>query len=142
MDSLKKTGTDEEFGEFELNMVELSTRWDQSSIDPDTRKLAQVQAAQLELDGKRVREDSMLGLVRRREEEEKYLSDSATGGGRTSTEPKKRAKNLSAKNVDKILIDLAEGMEEDKREMKEIEEKADQKHDDLMYGILGLTEEI
>ena len=57
--------------------------------------------------------------------------------------PKKRAKNVFAKNVDKILlIDFAEGMEEDKKEMNEMEEKADQKDDDFMYSILGLTEEI
>lgn len=57
--------------------------------------------------------------------------------------PKKRAKNVFAKNVDKILlIDFAEGMEEDKKEMNEMEEKADQKDDDLMYSILGLAEEI
>ena len=36
LDSLKKSGTNEEFGEFELNMIELATRWDQSSIDPET----------------------------------------------------------------------------------------------------------
>lgn len=57
--------------------------------------------------------------------------------------PKKRAKNVFAKNVDKILlIDFAEGIEEDKKEMNKMEEKADQKDDDLMYSILGLTEEI
>ncbi|KAG0123940.1 hypothetical protein HOY82DRAFT_618510 [Tuber indicum] len=57
--SLQKSGINKDFGEFELNMVELATRGDQSSIDPTTRRLAQEKAARLERDSRRVREDSM-----------------------------------------------------------------------------------
>jgi len=139
LDSLKKSGTNEEFGEFELNMIELATRWDQSSIDPETRKQARLQAARLELDGKRVREDSMRGLVRRRQEKDGSVS---AGPGDIQERKKKKAKNASVKSIDKILFDFAEGVKEDKKELKELERKAEEKHEDVMYGILGLTEEI
>lgn len=138
--SLKKSGTDEEFGEFELNMVELATRWNQSSVDPTTRRLARLKATQLELDGKRVREASMRGLVRRREEKEE--SEAAVGSEDLRGKRKKKEKNESVKSIEKILGDFAEGVEEDKKELKEMERKADEKHEDFMYGILELTEEI
>ncbi|KAG0137949.1 hypothetical protein HOY82DRAFT_597231 [Tuber indicum] len=120
-----KSGTDEEFGEFELNMVELVTRWDQSSTDPETRRLAQLQAAQLELDGKRP-EGYEVGITRSNQ----------------SIPPKKKTKNWEAKSVEKALQDFAKGVEENKEELKQLEQKVDEKHDDLMYGILSLTEEI
>lgn len=50
-------------------MVELVTHWDQSSTDPEIRRLPQLQAAQIESDGKHVREDSIRGLVRQRKAE-------------------------------------------------------------------------
>ncbi|KAG0129990.1 hypothetical protein HOY82DRAFT_540461 [Tuber indicum] len=137
--SLQKSGTNEEFGEFELNMVELATRWDQSSTDPATRKLAQAKAAQLELDGRRVREDSMRGLVRRREEE---LNSAGGAGSGVEVPATKKPKNALAKNVEKVLEELAAEMKEDKEELKELEAKQDQKHEDLMRCILGLTDEI
>ncbi|KAG0123721.1 hypothetical protein HOY82DRAFT_544083 [Tuber indicum] len=138
--SLRKSGTDEEFGEFELNMLELVTRWDQSSIDPTTRRLVQERAMQLELDGRRVREDSMRGLVRRRDEER-----DSTQGSATSTTPiraTKEPKQALAKNVDRILEEMAEGMKDDKEELKELEKKYDKKHEDLLAGILCLADEI
>ncbi|KAG0133618.1 hypothetical protein HOY82DRAFT_604263 [Tuber indicum] len=138
---LQKSGTNEEFGEFELNMVELATRWDQSSTDPATRKLAQAKAAQLELDGRRVREDSMWGLVRRREEE---LNSARGAGSGIEVPATKKPKNALAKNVEKVLEELAAEMKEDKEELKELEAKQHQKHEDFMRRILGLqvTDEI
>lgn len=125
-------------------MVELAIRWDQGSNDPGIRKIAQAKALQLELDGKKVREDSMRGLVRRREEEVGEGSgprgDSATTGD--TRQAKKKQKNKAAKNIDNILLEFAEGMKSDKEELKEIERNQDQKHEDLMQGILGLAEEI
>ena len=129
---MRKSGTDEEFGEFEINMVELASRWDQSSTDPEIRRLAQLHAAQMESDGKCVREDSMRGLVRRQEEE---MDGSVL-------RPKKRAKNTSVKGVDKVLEEFINGVQQDKEELKELERKAEQKHEDIMLGILGLTDEI
>ncbi|KAG0642616.1 hypothetical protein HOY80DRAFT_998419 [Tuber brumale] len=129
--SLRKSGTDEEFGEFELNIVELATRWDQASTDHAIRKLAQLKAAQLELDGKKVREDSMWGLVRRREEE--LGGSSRSDGSAVSTQvlAKKNQKNQAVKDVDSLLLGFAEGMENDKEELKEIEKREDQKHEDF-----------
>jgi len=122
-------------------MVELATRWDQSSTNPETRKQAQEKAVQLERDGKRVREDSMRGLVRRREEEEG--EGSGLGGDRVGTGGgKRKKKNQAAKNIDNILVEFTEGIKSDKEELKEIERKQEEKHEDLMRGILGLTEEI
>ena len=142
--SLRKSGTDEEFTEFELNMVELAMRWDQGSNDPEIRKIAQAKALQLELGGKKVREDSMRGLVRRREED---VGESSRSRGDISTmgdtgQAKKKQKNQAAKNIDNILLEFSEGMKSEKEELKEIERKQDQKHEDLMQGILGLAEEI
>ena len=120
-------------------MIELATCWDQSSMNPETRKQAQEKALQLERDGKRVREDSMRGLQRRREEEEGEGSREArlrTGGG------KRKKKNQAAKNIEDILVEFTEGIKSDKEELKEIERKQEEKHEDLMKGILGLTEEI
>jgi len=119
-------------------MVELATRWDQSSIDPTTRKLAQEKAAQLEIDGRRVREDSLRGLVRRREEGEGSAGNTRSGAVRAT----KRQKNSAAKRVERVLDDFAEGIREDKEELRELEVKQDQKHQDLMRGILELTDEI
>ncbi|RPA93137.1 hypothetical protein L873DRAFT_1793842 [Choiromyces venosus 120613-1] len=110
-------------------MVELVTHWDQSSTDPEMRKHSQMQAAHLEVDGKRVRKDSMRGLVYQREEEQDG-SESGTGYAKSIAPPKKKAKNWAVK------------VEKDKKELKELEKKADQKHEDIMYRILGLTEEI
>ena len=122
-------------------MVELATRWDQSSTNPDTRKQAQEKALQLERDGKSVREDSMRGLVRRREEEEGEGSRGASE--RLGTEGgKRKKKNQLAKNIDDILVEFTEGIKSDKEELKEIERKQEEKHEDLMRGILGLTEAI
>ncbi|KAG0134990.1 hypothetical protein HOY82DRAFT_537120 [Tuber indicum] len=123
-------------------MVELSTRWEQASTDPAIRKLAYEKAAQLELDGKRVRHDSMRGLVCRREEEGSTSSgsDGLRVGG--VPPPKKRQKNQEGKDIDNLLLEFAAGIKNDKEELKEIERKQDQKHEDLMQGILGLTEEI
>ncbi|KAG0644696.1 hypothetical protein HOY80DRAFT_1028335 [Tuber brumale] len=140
--SLRKSGTDEEFGEFELNMVELATEWDQASTDPVIRKLAQLKAAQLELDGKKVQEDTMRGLVRRREEELGGSSRSDGSAVSTQVPAKKKQKNRAVKDVDSLLLGFAEGMENDKEELKEIEKREDQKHEDFLQRILGLTEEI
>jgi len=115
-------------------MVELATRWDQSSIDPTTRILAQEKAARLEKDGRRVRDDSMRGLVRRRDEG----GDSLEG----TIQATKKPKNSAMKAVEKVLEEFTAGMDEDKEEMRELEAKHDQKHEDLMRGILGLTDEI
>ncbi|PWW73651.1 hypothetical protein C7212DRAFT_365755 [Tuber magnatum] len=135
----KKSGTNEEFGEFEHNMVELATRWDHSSTDPAIQRIAQAKAAQLELDGQRVREDLMRGLVRRRDEER----DSSGGAGSSAAVPaSKKPRNGLAKNVEKVLEELAAEMKEDKEELKELEVKQNQKHEDLMRCILGLTDEI
>ncbi|RPA93315.1 hypothetical protein L873DRAFT_1854464 [Choiromyces venosus 120613-1] len=139
--SLKKTGTDEEFGEFELNMVEIAARWDQCSTDPDIRKLVQQKAMQLEMDGKRVRDDSMQGLVRQWEEGTE-ASDIVEEETPCSTPAKKKQKNNSVKEVDKVLHELTEGMKRDEEELKEIERKQNEKHEDLMRGILSLAEEI
>lgn len=115
-------------------MVELATRWDQSSIDPTTRRLAQEKTARLEKDGRRVRDDSMRGLVRRRDEG----GDSLEG----TIQATKKPKNSAMKAVEKVLEEFTAGMDEDKEEMRELEAKHDQKHEDLMRGILGLTDEI
>ncbi|KAG0135116.1 hypothetical protein HOY82DRAFT_600890 [Tuber indicum] len=119
LQSLQKSGTNEEFGEFEQNMVELTSRWDQSSIYPATRKLAQEKAAQLERDGRRVREDSI-----------------------SPVPPRKKSKNEEARKVDGLLEDFMAGMRQDQAELEELQVKQDQKHEDLMWGILGLTDEI
>ncbi|KAG0123941.1 hypothetical protein HOY82DRAFT_618511 [Tuber indicum] len=46
------------------------------------------------------------------------------------------------KVVEKVLEEFTAGMREDKEEMKELEAKNDQKHEDPVRGILGLTDEI
>jgi len=81
-------------------MVELTTRWDQSSIDPTTRKLAQEKAARLERDGRRVQEDSMWELLRRGNESEHTPKDT---GGCPSAPPTKKPKNAAMKAVEKVL---------------------------------------
>ncbi|RPA88699.1 hypothetical protein L873DRAFT_1796515 [Choiromyces venosus 120613-1] len=120
-------------------MVELATRWDQCSTDPETRKIAQQKAEQLEMDGRRVREDSLRGLVRQWEEDEE---ESSLGGRGTATPAKKKKKNSSAVNVDKVLLEFREGLQRDEEELREIERKQEEKHQDLMHAILGLTDEI
>jgi len=119
-------------------MVELATRWDQSSIDPTTRKLAQEKTAQLEIDGRSVREGSLGGLVRRREEGEGSAGNTRSGAVRVT----KRQKNSAGKSVESVLDDFAEGISEDKEKLRELEVKQDQKDQDLMRGILELTNEI
>lgn len=138
---MRKTGTNKEFGEFEVNIVELATRWDQCSTDPHTRKLAQQKAAQLELDGKRVRDDAMRGLVRQREEEGEG-SNMSVIGGQAAMPMKKRQKNAERKSVDKVLLEFGEGMKKDEEEFREMQRRQDEKHDDLMHAILGLTDEM
>jgi len=113
--------------------------WNQSSTDPATRRLAQAKAAQLELDGWRVREDSMRGLVRRRDEERNRPGGAGSSVGAPATQ---KPKNGLAKEVGKVLEELAAEMKKDKKELKELEVKQDQKHEDLMRCILGLTDEI
>jgi len=118
-------------------MIELTARWDQCSTDRDTRKLAWEKAAELELDGKRVRDDSMRGLVWQWEEEEGEGSN--IGAGRQ----RKRTKKQSlGKSVDKILAECTEGMEKDEKNLREIEERQEEKHEDLMHAFLALTDEI
>ena len=102
---MRKTGTDEEFGEFELNMIELATRWDLCSTDPHARERARQKASQLELDGKRVRENAMRGLVRQREEEGEASGMPGVGGGAVRP-TKKKQKNADCKSIDKVLLDL------------------------------------
>ncbi|KAG0644748.1 hypothetical protein HOY80DRAFT_938778 [Tuber brumale] len=113
-----------------------------SSTDPETRKLAQEKAIQLERDGKRVREDSMKGLVRRREEKE--VDESGSDALRTGAAAlvKKKQKNEEVKKVDSILLEFTEGLKSDKEELEEIERREDKKHEELMRSILGLTKEI
>lgn len=120
-------------------MVELATRWDQSSIDPTTRRLAQEQGEWVERVGRRVREDTMRGLVRRRDEDAASL-DSA-GEGATAP-PTKKPKNAAMHGVGKVLEEFTTGMREDKQEMKEMEARQEEKHEDLMRGILELTNKI
>jgi len=120
-------------------MAELATRWDQSSIDPETRRLAHEKAERLERDRRRVREDSMRGLVRRRVEAGDTREGSA---GCTAAPPTKRRKNSAMKAVERVLEEFTAGVKEDKEEMKELEAKQDQKDEDLMRGIFELTEEI
>ncbi|RPA90845.1 hypothetical protein L873DRAFT_1795256 [Choiromyces venosus 120613-1] len=120
-------------------MVELTTRWDQSSIDPTTQRLAQEKAAGLERDGRQAREDSLRGLVRRQDEGEDSLEGTISGA---TAPPTKKPKNATMKAVEKVLEEFTAGMREDKEEMKEFDAKHDQKHEDLMRGILGLTNEI
>ena len=120
-------------------MVEVATRWDQSSIDPTTRRLAQEKAARLEREGRQVRDDSMRGLVRRRDGGEEG-PDSAVGGA--TAPPTKKPKNAAMKAVEKVLEEFTAGMQEDKEEMRVLEAKQDEKHEDLMRGILELTNEI
>jgi len=120
-------------------MAELATRWDQSSIDPETRRLAHEKAERLERDGRRVQEDSMRGLVRRRVEAGDTPEGSAGG---TAAPPTKRPKSSAMKAVEQVLEEFTAGVKEDKEEMKELEAKQDQKHEDLMRGIFELTEEI
>ena len=137
--SLQRSEINEDFGEFELNMVELTTRWDQSSIDPTTRRLPQEKAAQLEREGRQVRDDSMRGLVRRWDEGGESVDGSV--GGATAP-PTKKPKNAAMKAVEKVLEEFTAGMLEDKEEMRELEAKQNEKHEDLMRGILDLTNEI
>lgn len=118
-------------------MIELTARSDQCSTDPDTRKLAREKAAELELDGKQVRDDSMRGLVRQWEEEEGEGSNIGTGRQRKRTK-----KQSIGKSVDKILAEFTEGMEKDEENLREIEERQEEKHEDLMHALLGLTDEI
>ena len=113
-------------------MVELATRWDQSSTDPEMRKLALKKASELEADGRRVQEDSLRGLVRQRDENPDQEANSTW----------KKAKKGGGKIVDKILQELAEGMREDQEEIKELEKKQDKKHEELMKGITYLAGEI
>ena len=79
----------------------------------------------------------MRGLVRQWEEEQGEGSN--IGAGRQ----RKRTKKQSiGKSVDKILAEFTEGMEKDEENLREIEEWQEEKHQDLMHAILGLTDEI
>ena len=86
----------------------------------------------------------MRGLVRRRKEEmgegSGFRRDSSTTGD--TRQAKKKQKKQAAKNIDNILLEFAQGIKSDKEELKEIERSRDQKHEDLMQGMLGLAEEI
>ncbi|RPA96552.1 hypothetical protein L873DRAFT_1791540 [Choiromyces venosus 120613-1] len=48
----------------------------------------------------------------------------------------------SAVNVDKVLLEFREGLQRDEKELREIERKQKEKHQDLMHAILGLTDKI
>ena len=63
-------------------------------------------------------------------------------GGGAVMPMKKKQKNADCKSVDKILLDFSEGMKKDEEELREIERRQDEKHDDLMHAILGLTDEM
>ena len=117
----------------------MTTRWDQCSTDPDTQRLAREKAAELELNERRVRHDSMRRLVRRWEELEEEGEGSNTGAGR---QRKRRKKPSLGKSVDNVLAEFTEGMKKDEEELREIEERQEEKHEDLMHAILGLTDEI
>ncbi|KAG0131189.1 hypothetical protein HOY82DRAFT_539547 [Tuber indicum] len=84
-------------------------------------------------------EDSMRGLVRRRNEE-LYGCEGASCS--TDVWPTKKPKNTVAKNVEKVLLELATTLMEDKEELEELQAKPEQKSEDLMLFILGLKDEI
>jgi len=102
---------------------------------------AQQEAAQLKQDSKRVRDDAMMGLLRQREEKCEG-SDMRVGEGRAVMVMKKRQKNSECKSVDKVLLEFNENMKKDKKEFREIERRQDEKHDNLMHAILGLTDKM
>ncbi|KAG0124247.1 hypothetical protein HOY82DRAFT_543777 [Tuber indicum] len=83
----------------------------------------------------------MRGLVHQREEEggTSIGSDGLRVGG--VPPPKKRQKNQEVKDIDNLLLEFAAGINNNKDEIQVIERKQDKKHEDLMQGMLGLTEE-
>ena len=81
----------------------------------------------------------MRGLVRKRNEGEESVDGSV---GSATAPPTKKPKNPALKVVEKILEEFTAGMQEDKEEMRELEVKQNEKHEDLMCGILDLTNEI
>ena len=87
-------------------MVELTTQWDESSIDHTTRRLAEEKAARLERERRQVRDDSRQGLVTRREKGGESV-DSSVGGA--TAPPTKKPKNGAMKAVEKVLEELRQG---------------------------------
>jgi hypothetical protein len=152
--SLQKTGTDEEFGEFKLNMVEIATRWDQSSTNPRLRVEANAKAQQLERDGKKVRDDSMRGLVRKRDKKvstshhprkNSYSSDASESTitiAPSSKKPKKAPKDAAAKRSDKVLNFAMDDIEDGKRKFEQLEEKENRRHGELVVELKRLSEEM
>jgi hypothetical protein len=152
--SLQKTGTDEEFGEFKLNMVEIATRWDQSSTNPRLRAEANAKAQQLERDGKKVRDDSMRGLVKKRDEKvstshhprkNSYSSDTSESTitiASSSKNLKKAPKNAAAKRIDEFLDFVMDNIENGKRKFEQLKEKENRRHGELVVGLKRLSEEM
>ena len=63
-------------------------------------------------------------------------------GGQAAMPMKKKEKNAERESVDKVVLEFSEGMKKDEEEFREMERRQDEKHDDLMHAILGLTDEI
>jgi len=98
-------------------MIELTTRWNQCSTDPDTGRLARQKAAELEMHARQVQDDSMPGLGWRLKEEEGEGSNT-----RACRERKRKQKQSLGKRVDNILAEFTEGRKKDKEKLREIEE--------------------
>ncbi|KAG0634847.1 hypothetical protein HOY80DRAFT_1058800 [Tuber brumale] len=56
--------------------------------------------------------------------------------------PIKKPKNKAVKDVKGLVDEFIAGMRDDKEELEELQAKHDQKHEDLVRGILGLTDKI
>ncbi|KAI5839383.1 hypothetical protein DFP73DRAFT_598662 [Morchella snyderi] len=119
--SLQKTGANEEVNQFIQDTDELLIRWDQGSIDPSVRQVAEEQSRRLEGEGQVVRDASLRGLRRKRDE---TIEQS---GGEASEEeldeqsrPTKKRKNDTARRINMVLDDLAREEDSDNAALMEL----------------------
>ena len=68
---------------------------------------------------------------------------SGVGGGAVMP-TKKSQKNADCKStsINEVLFDISDGRKKDEEELREIERRQDEKHDNLMHVILGLTDNV
>lgn len=105
MRSQQKTGTNEEVDQFIQDMDEVVVRWDQSSVDPIVREQAVEKAKKLEADGLKVRDDTLRGLVRKRDE---AVQKAREDGESPPPLQKKAKKNETARRVDAVITEMEE----------------------------------
>lgn len=125
--------------QFVQDMDEIVIRWDQSSIDPVIRKEAVEKAQKLEADGQQVRDDSLRGLVRKRDEVARKAKEE---GKSLSPPPKKAKRNEVARKVDVIIGEMEKENKKDEEIVKKMQEIENQHHADVIASLQSLTREL